>query len=397
MPDQTTVLAQRSQQKLHFEHKDMDYYLGWIMGREIYGGSRAEACLAVAARIPNGDPVAWHQEWQRLAERTEAEAETALAAGDRATARGAYLCACTYYRAPLFMMKANDPALRPLAGRMQACFQAAAQLFNPPIETVSVPFRGAHLPGYAWQADASGARRPTLIVIGGIETFAEDCYFMIGSVGPARGYNLLAVDLPGQGLNPDHGLVFEARMGPAIEAVVTYALARSEVDPQRLALFGFSWGGHVVMKGAVHDARIRALIANPAMPDVFRAALAQQANHARGGPIGLRVIDQIAWRMGLSLRPSPRNIARRFAKIYDYLFRGLAKVSDIKCPMLCLAGEGEAKLTLDIARATFAQLSHPGRRLRLFTHAEGGEAHCQVNNLALPNGVIFDWLDEVFA
>ena len=69
----------------------------------------------------------------------------------------------------------------------------------------------------------------------------------------------------------------------------------------------------------------------------------------------------------------------------------------IQCPTLCLAGEGEAKITLDIARATIARLSHPQSRLRIFTHAERGEAHCQVNNLALPNGVIFDWLDEVFA
>ena len=53
---------------------------------------------------------------------------------------------------------------------------------------------------------------------------------------------------------------------------MTHALGRPEVDLQRLALFGFSWGGHVVMKGAEYDRRIGALIANPAMPDVFRVA-----------------------------------------------------------------------------------------------------------------------------
>jgi pimeloyl-ACP methyl ester carboxylesterase len=397
MADEITVLAQRSQQKLHFDHKDMDYYLAWIMGREIYDGSRADECRAVVTRIPNGDPVAWHREWQRLAETVEAEAKAALADGHQERAKGAYLRACTYYRAPLFMMRATDPALRPLAAKMQACFRAAMALFAQPIETVSVAFRGERLPGYFWQVDASGARRPTLVIIGGIETFAEDCYFMVGPAGPVRGYNVLAVDLPGQGLTPDRGLVLEARMGPAIEAVMTYALGRAEVDPLRLALFGFSWGGHVVMKGAEHDRRIRALIANPAMPDVFRAAWAQQANHGRGGPIGLRVIDQIAWRMGLSLKLTPRNIARRFAKIYDYLFRGRAKVRAIACPVLCLAGEGEAKITLDIARAMYSQLTHPRKLLRIFTRAEGGEAHCQVNNLALPNRVIFDWLDDVFA
>ncbi len=397
MADETTVLAQRSLQKLHFDHKDMDYYLAWIMGRELYGGSRADECLAAAAQIPNGDPIGWHRAWQKLAETVEAEARAALSAGDREGARLAYLRACTYYRAPLFMMSAQDPALRPLAAKMQGCFRAAAGLFEPPIEPVMVAFGGQQLPGYFWQVDGSGARRPTLVVIGGIETFAEDCYFMVGPAGPARGFNVLTVDLPGQGLNPDQGLVFAARMGPAIAAVITYALSRSEIDPGRLALFGFSWGGHVVLKGAESDARIKALIANPAMPDVFRAALAQQANHAPGGPIGLRVIDQIAWRMGLSLRPTPRNVARRFAKIYDYLFRGQAKVSAIECPVLCLAGEGEAKITLEIARATYAQLRHPRKLLRIFTRAEGGEAHCQVNNLALPNRVMFDWLDEVFA
>jgi pimeloyl-ACP methyl ester carboxylesterase len=397
MQSQTSTLAQRSTERIHFAHRDMDYYLGWIMGREIYGGSRANECLAVAARIPDGDPAAWHREWQRLAETVEAEAVAAAAAGDREAARSAYLRACTYFRAPLFMMSASDGAFRPLVTRMQTCFQPAAALFSPPIEAVTVPFRGEQVPGYFWKVDDSDRRRPTLIVIGGIETFAEDCYFMVGPAGPARGYNVLTVDLPGQGLTPDQGFVLEARMGPAIRAAITYARSRAEVDPLRLALFGFSWGGHVVMKGAEYDHRTQALIANPAMPDVFRAAWAQQANHGRGGPIGLRVIDQIAWRMGLSLKPTPRNIARRFAKAYDYLFHGRAKVSAIKCPVLCLAGEGEAKITLDIAQELIAKLPHPQSRLRIFTRAEGGEAHCQVNNLALPNGVIFDWLDEVLA
>jgi pimeloyl-ACP methyl ester carboxylesterase len=397
MQSHTSTLAQRSTERIHFAHKDMDYYLGWIMGRELYGGSQAEACLAVADRIPDGDPEAWHREWQRLAEAVEAEAVAAAAAGDPEAARGAYLRACTYFRAPLFMMSASDPALHPLVTRMQACFQAAAALFSPPIESIAVPFRGERLPGYFWKVDDSDRRRPTLVVIGGIETFAEDCYFMVGPAGPARGYNVLTVDLPGQGLNPERGQVFEARMGPSLAAVIGYARERREVDSERLALFGFSWGGHVVMKGAEHDGRVKALIANPAMPDVFRAALAQQANHSRGGPIGLRVIDQIAWRMGLSLKPTPRNVGRRFAKAYDYFVHGRAQVSAIQCPTLCLAGEGEAKITLDIARALIAKLPHPQSRLRIFTRAEGGEAHCQVTNLALPNGVIFDWLDEVFA
>jgi hypothetical protein len=32
----------------------------------------------------------------------------------------------------------------------------------------------------------------------------------------------------------------------------------------------------------------------------------------------------------------------------------------------------------------------------IFTREQGSEAHCQIDNLALPNQTMFDWLDEIF-
>jgi hypothetical protein len=48
----------------------------------------------------------------------------------------------------------------------------------PSVESVSVPYQGTQLPGYLWKSAGGVQRHPALIVIGGIETFAEDCYFM---------------------------------------------------------------------------------------------------------------------------------------------------------------------------------------------------------------------------
>jgi pimeloyl-ACP methyl ester carboxylesterase len=220
---------------------------------------------------------------------------------------------------------------------------------------------------------------------------------MVASAGPQRGYNVMTVDLPGQGVNPDKGLFFGARMERSVAAALTYALSRPEVDGERLAIFGFSWGGHIAFKGAQHDPRIKAMIANPPMPNVFRAVLAQQQGHNRNDPIARTVFDQIVWRMGLKISFNPRDIARRVGKAYDYFVYGKADPRKILCPTLCLAGEGEAPVTLQIARECYEQLPHPMKKLVIFTREEGGEAHCQVNNLALPNGVIFDWLDKVFA
>jgi pimeloyl-ACP methyl ester carboxylesterase len=397
MTTQQTAIAQRSEQKIYFDHKDMDYYLSWVMGRQIYDGSAADECLETAARIVNGDAASWQRAWLDLARRVEEHAKSCHADGAVVEARSAYLRACTYYRAPLFMMARHAAGFYNTWQKMQACFQAAAPLFDPPIEPIQVPFQGHLLPGYFWKADTRSQARPTLMVIGGIETFAEDCYFITGHTGAQRGYNLMTVDLPGQGPNPDRSLFFGARMEVPVEAAIDYALSRPDVDASRLALFGFSWGGHIVFKAAQHGPRIKAMIANPAMPNVFRAVLAQQRGHNRNDPIARIVFDQIVWRMGLRISLNPRDIARRIAKAYDYLVHGTADPRKIQCPTLCLAGEGEAPITLQIARECFAQLPHPAKQLVIFTKAEGGEAHCQVNNLALPNRVMFDWLDAVFA
>lgn len=396
MAGNQTSIAQRSREKQYFAHQDMDYYLSWIMGRQTYDGSDKGECLAAASRIVDGDAASWHSAWRSLAETVEAQAQAARSRGDFAKARTAYLRACTYYRAPVFMMRPQTAAFREHWQKMRACFQQAGELIDPPIEPIQVPFRDHLLPGYLWKVDQRDRKRPTLLVFGGIETFAEDAYFMVGPAGPRRGYNMLTVDLPGQGATPNEGLFFGARMEIAVKAVIDYALSRPELDADRLAVFGFSWGGHIAFKGGQHDRRIKALIANPAMPDVFRAVLAQQKGHNPNDPLARIVFDQIVWRMGLRISFDPRDIARRVAKAYDYLVYGKVDPRKILCPTLCLAGEGEAPITLRIARETFRQLAHPKNKLVIFTKEEGGEAHCQVNNLALPNGVMFDWLDEVF-
>lgn len=390
-----TAFAQRSLEKIYFDHKDMDFYLAWILGREAYAGSEPKECLETAKQITNADAQSWYTAWAALAQRAQAQAQQALHLGLRDTARQAFLRACTYYRAPLFIMSQQHPDFYAYWEKMHACFQQAAALFDPPIEAITVPFQGRNLPGYFWKVDAGQTPRPTLLVVGGVETWAEDCYFMVGPVGPTRGYNVLTADLAGQGLNPDQGLHFGARMEVSARALVDYALTRPEVDANRLALFGFSWGGHIAFKAARFDSRLKTIIANPPMPDVFRAVWAQQKGHNRHDPISRTAFDQIVWRFGLKISLNPRDIAARFAKAWDYLTHGKVDPRQITCPALLLAGEGEAPVTLDITRACYAQLPNPKKKMVIFTQAQGGALHCQVNNLALPNQVMFDWLDEV--
>lgn len=389
---QQTPMAQRSLQKLLFNHKDMDYYLLWILGRQIFDGSDEQECMDTAAKITDGDPLSWQKEWLALAQQVEAGAREARERGEVEAARKAFLRACTYYRAPMFMMDPKSPSYKERWQQQRACFRAAMELFSFPIEAIDIPFQGKRLDGYSWKIGETRQKIPTLLIVGGMETFAEDCYFIVGSEAARRGYQLITVDLPGQGTNPDQGLYLEARMKPAVNALLDYALARQDVDAERLALFGFSWGGHIVLQGAQDEPRIKALVANPPMPDVFKAAQAQQSGHGRNDPVNKLIFEQLAWRFGVQIR----EIFPRLVKGFQYLFHGRANCKRILCPALFMAGEGEAEITLNLARQCFSQLPNPQKKLAILTREQGGEAHCQINNLSLLNQVIFDWLEAVF-
>ena len=125
------------------------------------------------------------------------------------------------------------------------------------------------------------------------------------------------------------------------------------------------------------DPRLKAMIANPPMPDVFRSVLAQQKGHNRHDPISRTAFDQIVWRFGLKISFNPKDIAARFAKAYDYLTNGKVDVKQIQIPALLMAGEGEAEPLQGIAAVAlgalvgtrpFAQVAAGRRGIELDEH-----------------------------
>ena len=96
--------------------------------------------------------------------------------------------------------------------RVFSFLMLAFTLMEPPVESIEIPFEGTVLPGYFRKAATTNAPAKTLLLLGGAETFAEELFFYIGPQALARGYNLLTVDLPGQGLLPLEGLFFRPDM-----------------------------------------------------------------------------------------------------------------------------------------------------------------------------------------
>ena len=79
-----------------------------------------------------------------------------------------------------------------------------------------------------------------------------------------HGYGVLAFDLFGNGESSGHSNGLGDNAQPAVDAALDYLARRPEVAPERIAAFGSSLGGEVLLEAAARDARIKAVISDGA-------------------------------------------------------------------------------------------------------------------------------------
>ncbi|MGH2891661.1 MAG: alpha/beta hydrolase family protein [Solirubrobacteraceae bacterium] len=214
---------------------------------------------ATIAQLEGLEPEPWTAAWGALADRFVADAEQTESTEAR---REALMQA---YRAA-FMGRYPTPS-HPLKERMydraRERFIAAAQLEDPPLEVVTVPFAGApgegdHVTFYVTRPANGAARPPVVMVWAGIDTWKQEMHARLGALLRARGYAVLLVDMPGVGESP-------VRAGPDAQRqwtpIFDWLATRDDLDPERCAAAGGSFGGYWAMKLAyTHRERLRCAV-----------------------------------------------------------------------------------------------------------------------------------------
>jgi uncharacterized protein len=94
-----------------------------------------------------------------------------------------------------------------------------------------------------------------------------------------HGYGVLALDDPGNGESEGHSNGLGDNAQPAVDAGVGFLARRPDVDPQRIAGFGLSMGGEVLLEGAARVPRLRAVVSDGA------ARPADSRKYADAGPL----------------------------------------------------------------------------------------------------------------
>lgn len=377
-------------------------------GTAAYGGADVGECLATARRVRGTDLSSWHREWTATAHRAERLAEQALAAGQSETARLANFRASTYYRTAGVMLMGVPVDQRLLESNtaQMRMFRAGAELLATPPEILEIPYENTTLPGYFFAVDSSGAPRPTVLLLGGYDGTVEELYFLNGAAALARGYNVLAFDGPGQGgALLQQGLVLRPDWDKVVTPVLDFAIARSDVDAQRVALIGLSLGAHLGPRAAAGEHRLAALIADCGSYDMFAAALERipgplsrgfAERSRRTTKVVTRILSSVAGKptAGWALRRGQLvhgvdGPAAYLDALRDYTLEPYA--GSITCPTLVCNAEGDdisssAPLLVDALTSSHQHL--------LFTDTDGAADHCEAGARVLYHALSFDWLDR---
>ena len=397
--------------KFLFEDDTFSFETLRTTGFASYSGADLGEVLATAARITDGDEASWHREWAATAAWVAELGERSLAAGHRVTARENLLRASNYYRnAAAFVLDnpADNPKVAALYAAQIDTFAAASALFDHPAEAVSIPYQDTTLPGYLFLVDDSAAPRPTIIYTSGYDSTSQECYFVLAVAALRRGYNVLAFDGPGQGgaLHLQK-LVMRPDWEAVITPVVDYALTRPEIDPDRIAGFGYSLGGYLLARGAAFEHRLCALILDDGVHDLASGFADNMPpflmDWVREGhdeyaiavlTLLMSVSPQLAWalRNGMWVF-GVESYAEVLRTAAEYTLAGFA--GQIVAPTLIMEGEHDTLLQGQPERVEKALTAAKATRVTL-TEAEGAGEHTHAGALARAHQVIFDWLDTVW-
>lgn len=388
-----------------------DEFGTWPLGYIPYGGADFGEVRAVAAAVGDGDDEAFCDAWCTAADRFAAEAAESEAAGRRPSAREGWLRAACFYGAayhPIFGAPVN-PRLLAAFRKQMAAFDRGLALAAPAVMRMSIQLGDLAMPAYLLRAEGRATEtRPLLILTNGYDGTVTDMYFASAVAASRRGYHVLFFDGPGQG-GPliEQGVPLRPDWETVIKAVVDVAVELPGVDPDRIALSGWSLGGHLAARAATGEHRLAALILDPALWSMLAgfAPLAAKLGLTLDASTDVADMDDAVIARLEALIASNRQLRWSFVQrgywvhgVFDLrgylasaaLFTLDGRAGEIRCPtLLTVAGDdtrsGSAQMVMDGL--------HCPKTLITFTSAEGAGDHCEMMNRSLLNRRALDWLD----
>ena len=221
-------------------------------------------------RLTSLDRDEWAASWSQVGDRYLAKGRAELAAAPKEADRD-FLQAWLYYSFARWPVP-NSPGKQRAYEKALEAYLAHTKLLDPPLEVLRLPYEGKELVGYVRMPKSAGPA-PLVVAIAGLDSRKEEMVERFSAL-LERGIGILALDSPGTGQSP-------VKSAPGAERSLVHALdavlARPDVDPRRIAVYGGSNGGHwATILAVTEKPRIRAVVAqSPPIHETFSRARTQ--------------------------------------------------------------------------------------------------------------------------
>jgi alpha-beta hydrolase superfamily lysophospholipase len=333
------------------------------------------------------EPQAWWDEWCTLGAKLECMADDHEAAGRTLTAGNYYLRAGMYYFTGERFIEPGGRKRRVGAKAIELQTRGILRRY-PNVEKIEVPYEDKTLPAFLMRAPGVSGRAPTVVLFDGLDNCKEMSVLFAGLEFAKRGFHTLAIDGPGQGESMRlRGINTRYDYEVAGTAAYNYVAGRAEVDPNKVVVMGYSFGGYYAPRIAAFEKRYAGCVAFGAMHwnmeqwvDGIRQAARSDAKTSAQSHF------QVPWVFGARDLDHAVEMAKQF-NLHD-----VAK--NIECAFLVAHGEDDRIVPLDSAQKLYDAVGSKNTTLKIFTAEEGGAEHVQVDNRQVGVDYIADWIEE---
>jgi dipeptidyl aminopeptidase/acylaminoacyl peptidase len=355
---------------------------------QTYGAAAISEVDQVGQRLMDhqGDNDRWFDEWVALGRKLEGMADAAERDGHALSAGSFYLRASVYYFCGE-RFKVPGPEKEQAYRDCLRCFEKGIARRYPEVERVEVPYEGQHLPAWFFRAPGAAAKAPAVVCFDGLDNAKELSVFFAGVELARRGIHTLAIDGPGQ------GEALRLRKIPSrydYEVPARAALAvmreRPEVDPDRIAVMGFSMGGYYAPRAAAMEPGFAACIAWGGHFDYHEAWTRRRQLMESGSSRISAPKFQLPWVLGVA------DMDSAMEKLRDFTLAGIAE--KMRCPFFCIHGENDTIVPVEFAKRLYEAVGSENKTLRILTAEDFGSEHCQEDNRQIGANIVADWIAD---